>query len=201
MLRQRLSNYELPDELIAAGTRGAPQAEAGCAPRGRDGALADLPFVICRDCCGPANLLVFNDTRVIRRAFTSEGRVAGSSCCSSGVTGGTSCPRAVALEQAAAAGSTDPPARRRGRDRGGGATGDLWLVDFGSEPRGDLRAARPRCPLPPYLRRAPEAFDASATNRVRARAGCGGGADSGAALRRCRCSRPANVVGANARAG
>ena len=71
-------HFELPAELIAQRPATPRSASRLLALDGASGALArSATSAICRRCCAPADLLVFNDTRVCRRAFTARRTAAG----------------------------------------------------------------------------------------------------------------------------
>jgi len=160
-------HYDLPEELIAQVPLAERSASRLLTLDGASGVLADrqfreLPELIC-----PGDLLIFNDTRVIpARLFALKD------------SGGKvelllERPRegAMALVHARASKPLRPAMLLQSR---GGAIrvhekhGDLWIVEL-PEPALAFFERYGQMPLPPYIRRDPDAADATRYQSVFAR--------------------------------
>ena len=166
-MRRADFHYDLPEELIAQVPLAERSASRLLTLDGASGVLADrqfreLPELIC-----PGDLLIFNDTRVIpARLFALKD------------SGGKvelllERPRegAMALVHARASKPLRPAMLLQSR---GGAIrvhekhGDLWIVEL-PEPALAFFERYGQMPLPPYIRRDPDAADATRYQSVFAR--------------------------------
>ena len=166
-MRRSDFTYELPEELIAQQPLAERSASRLLTLDGATGALADRAMRDLPQLVNAGDLLVFNDTRVIpARLFAlkdSGGKVE------------------LLLERPLDGSSAVVHARaskplRPGmllQSRGGPIRviekrGDLWLVDF-PEPALGYFERYGQMPLPPYIRREPDASDVSRYQSVFAR--------------------------------
>jgi len=160
-------HYELPDELIAQ----APLAERSAGRLltldGATGALADRQIRELPDLVRPGDLLVFNDTRVIpARLFAVKDSGGKVELLLERPLGG-----AMAMVHARASKPLRPAMLLQSR---GGAIrvvdrhDDLWAVEL-PEPALAFFEHYGQMPLPPYIRRAPDAADATRYQSVFAR--------------------------------
>jgi len=178
----RLSDFDfdLPAELIAQhppAERGASRllvVRAGKPTAGPSGdghaaapALEDRSFAELPSLLAPGDLLVFNDTRVIRaRLFGTKDTGGRVEALVERVTG----PReAIAMLRA----SKRPKPGSRIAWRSGGAevigsNGEFWQLRF-DEPVHDVLEREGRLPLPPYITHAPDAEDERRYQTVYAR--------------------------------
>jgi S-adenosylmethionine:tRNA ribosyltransferase-isomerase len=160
-------HYDLPEELIAQAPLAERSASRLLTLDGASGALADRQFRELPELVRPGDLLVFNDTRVIpARLFAVK------------ETGGKvelllerPLEGAMALVHARASKALRPAMLLQSR---GGAIrilekhGDLWAVEL-PEPALAFFEQYGQMPLPPYIRREPDAADATRYQSVFAR--------------------------------
>ena len=163
-------HFDLPKELIAQ-RPAIPRSASRLLQVESDGkTLRDLHFSDLPELLSAADLLVFNDTRVVPARVHRQPRraAAGSNCCSS------ACSRSRrALVHARASKGLKPravvklpgghTARMLERD------GELFLLEFSGDVLGFFEA-HGEIPLPPYIDRAPESADRERYQTVYARA-------------------------------
>ncbi|MDX1481307.1 MAG: tRNA preQ1(34) S-adenosylmethionine ribosyltransferase-isomerase QueA [Woeseiaceae bacterium] len=161
-------DYELPDRLIArypaAERRGSRLLVVDCATDSlADRQFADLPQLLRRN-----DLLVLNDTRVVRARLSGRKETGGS--VEALIERTTGSARALAHLRA-----NRKPTRGSGIDfgRGGraavlGRRGELTELEF-DRPVNEVLEAHGEVPLPPYLRRDAESEDAARYQTVYAR--------------------------------
>jgi S-adenosylmethionine:tRNA ribosyltransferase-isomerase len=160
-------SYELPEELIAQQPLAERSASRLLTLDGASGAIADRQMLDLPGLLQPGDLLVFNDTRVIpARLFALKdtgGRV--ELLLERPLDGVT------ALVHARASKPLRPAMRLQ--SRGGPIRmlekrGDLWLVELPEAPLAFFERFG-QMPLPPYIRREPDAGDAARYQSVFAR--------------------------------
>jgi S-adenosylmethionine:tRNA ribosyltransferase-isomerase len=150
-------HYDLPDELIAQAPLPERSASRLLTLDGATGALADGSFRDLPDSLREGDLLVFNDTRVIpARLFAIKD------------TGGKvelllerplEGRKALVHAQASKPLRPDMPLTSRGGTiRMVEKRGDLWIVEL-PEPALGFFESYGQMPLPPYIRREPDAAD------------------------------------------
>jgi len=160
-------HYELPEELIAQQPLAERSASRLLTLEGATGALADRRFLDLPELVSPGDLLVFNDTRVIpARLFALK------------ETGGKVellLERPLegnhALVHARASKALKPAMAlqsRGGQIRILEKRGDLWAVELPEAALGFFER-HGQMPLPPYIRREPDAADATRYQSVFAR--------------------------------
>jgi S-adenosylmethionine:tRNA ribosyltransferase-isomerase len=161
-------DYELPPELIAQ--HPVPQRSASRLLRldARTGGLQDLKFTDFPDLIGPEDLVVLNDTRVVKARLA--GRKASGGRIELFVERALDERTALALIKASRALRTgaqlfieDAVATIEGRE------GELYRVHF-SQPVDAVLERLGAVPLPPYIRHAPLAEDAERYQTVYAAA-------------------------------
>ena len=169
-------SFELPDELIArypAAVRS--DARLLVLPAGeavRDAQFRDLPSLLA-----PEDLLVFNDSRVLRARFYASKPTGGRVevlleriQSPTRATARLGANRKVYLPTVLTAGDTQVHIRER--------DGEYFVLELeGGDNWNELLAAVGEVPLPPYLRRAPEAADEDRYQTVYARAEAAEAAD------------------------
>ena len=169
-MRRSDFRYELPDELIAqhpaAPQRQPPAAPAGPgAARWQTGPMLDLPRLL-----RPGDLLVFNDTRVIKARLFGARTPAGESSAGRARAGRARAARAARRQQDAAGRAPHRVRRRRRLTACWGATTTCSRLRFeGDGIDAGVPAARRRLPLPPYIEHAPDDDDAERYQTVFAR--------------------------------
>ena len=156
-MRRADFHYELPEELIAQQPLAERSASRLLSLDGTTGALSDRQFRDLPQFVTPGDLLVFNDTRVIpARLFAlkeSGGKVE--------LLLERPLPAAGALVHARASKPLRPAMQLQSR---GGTIhivekrGDLWVVEL-PEPALAFFERYGQMPLPPYIRREPDAAD------------------------------------------
>ncbi|MGI9206222.1 MAG: tRNA preQ1(34) S-adenosylmethionine ribosyltransferase-isomerase QueA [Woeseiaceae bacterium] len=148
-------DYELPDELIA---RYPTPERSGSRLLGVAASFTDRKFSDFPECVRAGDLLVFNDTRVIRARLRGRKDTGGRvEILIERVTSGD-----TALGQVKAS-KTPKPGSTLVLDAGGRATvlgrvGDLFELHF-TEPLDAYLEAHGEVPLPPYLNRPEESAD------------------------------------------
>ena len=161
-------NYELPDALIAREPAPRRADSRLLHLDGSTGAIVDRAFRDLPALLRSGDLLVFNDTRVVpARLYARKATGGRAEILLERVIDG---PRALVQLKASkppAAGSTleldgGGQARVAGRD------GEFWVLEF-DRPAAAVFDAQGEMPLPPYLRRAPEAWDRERYQTVYAR--------------------------------
>ena len=161
-------NYELPDALIAREPAPRRADSRLLHLDGSTGAVVDRAFRDLPALLRSGDLLVFNDTRVVpARLYARKATGGRAEILLERVIDG---PRALVQLKASkppAAGSTleldgGGQARVAGRD------GEFWVLEF-DRPAAAVFDAQGEMPLPPYLRRAPEAWDRERYQTVYAR--------------------------------
>ena len=161
-------NYELPDALIAREPAPRRADSRLLHLDGSTGAVVDRAFRDLPALLRSGDLLVFNDTRVVpARLYARKATGGRAEILLERVIDG---PRALVQLKASkppAAGSTleldgGGQARVAGRD------GEFWVLEF-DRPAAAVFDAQGEMPLPPYLRRAPEAWDRKRYQTVYAR--------------------------------
>jgi S-adenosylmethionine:tRNA ribosyltransferase-isomerase len=160
-------HYDLPEELIAQAPLAERSASRLLTLDGASGLLADRQFRELPELIRPGDLLVFNDTRVIPARLFALKESGGK------VELLLERPRegAVALVHARASKPLRPAMLLQSR---GGAIrilekhGDLWTVEL-PEPALPFFERYGQMPLPPYIRREPNAADATRYQSVFAR--------------------------------
>jgi len=160
-------HYELPDELIAQAPLAERSASRLLTLDGASGALADREFRELPGLVRPGDLLVFNDTRVIPARLFALKESGGK------VELLLERPRqgVVALVHARASKPLRPAMLLQSR---GGVIrilekhGDLWTVEL-PEPALAFFERHGQMPLPPYIKREPDAADAKRYQSVFAR--------------------------------
>ena len=166
-MRRTDFHYELPPDLIAQAPLAERSASRLLTLDGASGALADRRFRDLPDLIRPGDLVVFNDTRVIPARLFAVKESGGK------VELLLERPRegAKALVHARASKPLRPAMLLHGR---GGAIrilerhGDLWEVEL-PEPALPFFERYGQMPLPPYIRREPDAADATRYQSVFAR--------------------------------
>ena len=160
-------NYELPQELIAQQPLAERSASRLLTLDGVTGAVADRRILDLPELVNPGDLLVFNDTRVIpARLFALKDTGGKVELLLERPLDGRS-----ALVHARASKSLKPAMLLTSR---GGAIrilekrGDLWSVEL-PEPALGFFERYGQMPLPPYIRREPDAGDATRYQSVFAR--------------------------------
>jgi S-adenosylmethionine:tRNA ribosyltransferase-isomerase len=160
-------HYDLPDDLIAQAPLAERSASRLLTLDGASGALADRRFRELPGLVRPGDLLVFNDTRVIpARLFALKDSGGKVELLLERPLGG-----AMALVHARASKPLRPAMLLQSR---GGTLrvldrhGDLWAVEL-PEPALAFFQRYGQMPLPPYIRRAPDAADATRYQSVFAR--------------------------------
>jgi S-adenosylmethionine:tRNA ribosyltransferase-isomerase len=159
--------YELPEELIAQQPLAERSASRLLTLDGASGALADRRMRDLPSLVNPGDLLVFNDTRVIpARLYAAKD------------TGGKVellLERPLEGSQALVHARASKPLKpamllqsRGGPIRVVERRGDLWVVDFPESALGFFETYG-QMPLPPYIRREPDASDVSRYQSVFAR--------------------------------
>jgi S-adenosylmethionine:tRNA ribosyltransferase-isomerase len=159
--------YELPDELIAQQPLAERSASRLLTLDGPTGALADRQVRDLPELVAPGDLLVFNDTRVIpARLFAIK---------ESGGKVELLLERPLDAFRALVHAGASKPLRpdMRLTSRGGAITvvekrGDLWVVEL-PEPALGFFEKHGQMPLPPYIRREPDAADSLRYQSVFAR--------------------------------
>jgi S-adenosylmethionine:tRNA ribosyltransferase-isomerase len=160
-------HYELPPELIAQAPLAERSASRLLTLDGASGALADRQFRDLPELVGPDDLLVFNDTRVIpARLFAAKesgGRVELL------LERPQDAAKALVHARASKPLRPDMPLLSRGGTiRIIERVGDLWSVELPA-PALEFFERYGQMPLPPYIRRAPDAADATRYQSVFAR--------------------------------
>ena len=166
-MRRTDFHYELPPDLIAQAPLAERSASRLLTLDGASGALADRRFRDLPDLIRPGDLVVFNDTRVIPARLFAVKESGGK------VELLLERPRegAKALVHARASKPLRPAMLLHAR---GGAIrilerhGDLWEVEL-PEPALPFFERYGQMPLPPYIRREPDAADATRYQSVFAR--------------------------------
>ena len=166
-MRRADFNYELPEELIAQQPLAERSASRLLALDGATGALADRQFRELPGLLSDGDLLLFNDTRVIpARLFAvkeSGGKV--ELLLERPLDG----HRALAHARASKPLRPDMPLQSRGGIlRVIEKRGDLWVIEL-PEPALPFFERYGQMPLPPYIRREPDASDARRYQSVFAR--------------------------------
>ncbi len=158
-MRRADFHYELPEELIAQQPLAERSASRLLTLDGASGALADRQFRELPGLLEPGDLLIFNDTRVIpARLFAlkeSGGKV--ELLLERPLEG------AQALAHARASKPLKPGmplASRGGEIRVIERRADLWVVEL-PEPALNFFERYGQMPLPPYIRREPDAADST----------------------------------------
>ena len=166
-MRRTDFSYELPEELIAQQPLAERSASRLLTLDGASGATADRRILDLPELLQPGDLLVFNDTRVIpARLFALKdtgGRV--ELLLERPLEGLTALVHARAskpLRSAMLLQSRGGPIRMLEK------RGDLWQVELPEAPLGFFEHYG-QMPLPPYIRREPDARDASRYQSVFAR--------------------------------
>ncbi len=166
-MRRSDFTYELPEELIAQQPLAERSASRLLTLDGASGALADRRMRDLPSLVNPGDLLVFNDTRVIpARLYAAKD------------TGGKVellLERPLEGSQALVHARASKPLKpamllqsRGGPIRVVERRGDLWVVDFPESALGFFETYG-QMPLPPYIRREPDASDVSRYQSVFAR--------------------------------
>ena len=163
-------DYDLPPELIAQHPAADRTASRLLHLDGRSGALRDLRFADIAGLVGPSDVLVVNDTRVIKARL--RGRKDSGGEVEALVERVLDDARVLAQVRA----SKTPKAGRRLRFPGGleaevlGRRGEFFELRFlGEEPVLDLLAKHGETPLPPYIEHVPAADDDARYQTVYAR--------------------------------
>jgi S-adenosylmethionine:tRNA ribosyltransferase-isomerase len=159
--------YELPEELIAQQPLAERSASRLLTLDGVTGALGDRQMRELPQLVAPGDLLVFNDTKVIpARLFAlkeSGGKVELL------LERPLESPRALVHARASKALRPDMSLQSRGGDiRIIEKRGDLWVVEL-PEPALAFFERFGQMPLPPYIRREPDAVDSNRYQSVFAR--------------------------------
>ncbi len=166
-MRRSDFTYELPEELIAQQPLAERSASRLLTLDGASGALADRRMRDLPSLVNPGDLLVLNDTRVIpARLYAAKD------------TGGKVellLERPLEGSQALVHARASKPLKpamllqsRGGPIRVVERRGDLWVVDFPESALGFFETYG-QMPLPPYIRREPDASDVSRYQSVFAR--------------------------------
>ncbi|HEV7608905.1 MAG TPA: tRNA preQ1(34) S-adenosylmethionine ribosyltransferase-isomerase QueA [Steroidobacteraceae bacterium] len=166
-MRRSDFTYELPEELIAQQPLAERSASRLLKLDGASGALADRHMRELPELTMPGDLLVFNDTRVIpARLFALK---------ESGGKVELLLERPLDAHNALVHARASKPLRpamslqsRGGIIRTVDKRGDLWVVEL-PEPALDFFERFGQMPLPPYIRREPEANDSTRYQSVFAR--------------------------------
>jgi len=160
-------HYDLPEDLIAQAPLAERSASRLLTLDGASGALADRQFLDLPELIRPGDLLIFNDTRVIpARLFAvkeSGGKVE--------VLLERPMSDARALVHARASKALRPGMvlqSRGGELRVLEKHGDLWVMALPADALGFFER-HGQMPLPPYIRREPDAADATRYQSVFAR--------------------------------
>ena len=156
-MRRADFNYDLPEELIAQQPLAERSASRMLALDGASGTLSDLAFRDLPRLVSPGDLLVFNDTRVIpARLFALK---------DSGGKVELLLERPLDAQRALVHARASKPLRPEMplQSRGGAIRvvekrGDLWVVEL-PEPALPFFERFGQMPLPPYIRREPDAAD------------------------------------------
>jgi S-adenosylmethionine:tRNA ribosyltransferase-isomerase len=177
-------DFDLPPELIAqhpAPERSASRLLDGRGPTPVDRAFRDLPSLL-----QPGDLLVFNDTRVIKARLHGEKPTGGAvEALVERVLPATRCWRtcAPASRRGRAAGCASPTPSTPRCWAAAGPTGRCSTCGFPADPL-TLMERHGHVPLPPYITMPTRPTTPSATRRCSPPARRRGRADRGAALRR-----------------
>jgi S-adenosylmethionine:tRNA ribosyltransferase-isomerase len=160
-------HYELPEDLIAQQPLAERSASRLLTLDGATGALADRQIRDFPEFLKPGDLLIFNDTRVIpARLFAlkeSGGKV--EVLLERPLDGN----QALVHARASKALRPDMPLQSRGGTiRTVAKRGDLWVIEL-PEPALQFFERYGQMPLPPYIRREPDAADANRYQSVFAR--------------------------------
>jgi S-adenosylmethionine:tRNA ribosyltransferase-isomerase len=160
-------HYELPEDLIAQQPLAERSASRLLTLDGATGALADRQIRDFPEFLKPGDLVVFNDTRVIpARLFAlkeSGGKV--EVLLERPLEGN----QALVHARASKALRPDMPLQSRGGTiRTVAKRGDLWVIEL-PEPALQFFERYGQMPLPPYIRREPDAVDANRYQSVFAR--------------------------------
>ena len=166
-MRRTDFTYELPEELIAQQPLAERSASRLLTLDGASGALADRQMRDLPELVAPGDLLVFNDTRVIpARLFALK---------ESGGKVELLLERPLDAHQALVHARASKPLRPAMslQSRGGAIRivekrGDLWVVEL-PEPALAFFERYGQMPLPPYIRREPDAADSTRYQSVFAR--------------------------------
>jgi len=150
-------HYDLPEDLIAQQPLAERSASRLLSLDGATGALSDRRFRELPQFCSPGDLLVFNDTRVIpARLFALK---------ESGGKVELLLERPLAAAGALVHARASKPLRPAMQLQSRGGTihivekrGDLWVVEL-PEPALAFFERYGQMPLPPYIRREPDAAD------------------------------------------
>ncbi len=166
-MRRRDFTYELPEELIAQQPLAERSASRLLTLDGASGALADRRMRDLPSLVNPGDLLVFNDTRVIPARLYADKDTGGKVelLLERPLEGSQALVHARAskpLKPAMLLQSRGGPIRVVER------RGDLWVVDFPESALGFFETYG-QMPLPPYIRREPDASDVSRYQSVFAR--------------------------------
>ena len=163
-------DYDLPPELVAQHPAADRTASRLLHLDGPSGALRDLRFADIAGLIGPSDVLVVNDTRVIKARL--RGRKDSGGEVEALVERVLDDARVLAQVRA----SKTPKAGRRLRFPGGldaevlGRRGEFFELRFlGEEPVLDLLAKHGETPLPPYIEHPPAADDDARYQTVYAR--------------------------------
>jgi S-adenosylmethionine:tRNA ribosyltransferase-isomerase len=160
-------NYSLPEELIAQQPLAERSASRLLTLDGATGAIADRRIRDLPELLAPGDLLVFNDTRVIPARLFAVKQTGGRvelllerplDAMSALVHARASKPLRPAMLLQSRGGTIRVLERR----------GDLWVVELPEAPLGFFER-HGQMPLPPYIRRAPDASDAARYQSVFAR--------------------------------
>ena len=166
-MRRADFHYELPEDLIAQQPLAERSASRLLMLDGATGALSDRQIRDLPECLEPGDLLVFNDTRVIpARLFAIK---------ESGGKVEVMLERPLEGHQALVHARASKPVRpdmllqsRGGTIRIVTRRGDLWVIEL-PEPALQFFERFGQMPLPPYIRREPDAADANRYQSVFAR--------------------------------
>jgi S-adenosylmethionine:tRNA ribosyltransferase-isomerase len=161
-------HFELPDELIAQQPAARRRDSRLLHLDGATGTVADRQFVDLPGLLRRGDLLVFNDTRVVPARLHGRKETGGKvEILLERVLEGT--------RVAAQLRSSKPPAPGSWIEFADGTritvvgrSGDFWLLDFPADP-GPVFERCGEMPLPPYMKRAAEAFDRERYQTVYAR--------------------------------
>lgn len=166
-MRRTDFHYELPEELIAQQPLAERSASRLLTLDGAGGALADRQFRDLPELVAPGDLLVFNDTRVIpARLFAIKDTGGKVEFLLERPLEGTH-----ALVHARASKPLKPAMAllsRGGQIRILEKRGDLWVVELPEAALGFFERFG-QMPLPPYIRREPDAADVTRYQSVFAR--------------------------------
>ena len=158
-MRRADFHYELPEDLIAQQPLAERSASRLLMLDGATGALADRQFRDLPQLVGPGDLLVFNDTRVIpARLFALKESGGKVELLLERPLGGVQ-----ALVHARASKPLRPAMQltsRGGTIRVIEKRGDLWVIELPEVPLAFFERYG-QMPLPPYIRREPDAADST----------------------------------------